>query len=164
MSEPSSPLELSSDPDLLSPPIEAAPVALSTKISMALHGAPPTVVHRTQFKSRLSLISLDKGVSEFMPEPPTPPSSAESTSNSGKSSAPGAGQSTEKTSLDSKFSKKSAGTSQHSSENKKATSPIAASDANQMDGGLTPIAESYIIESPQPIPSKLCTLPSVSHR
>lgn len=50
----------------LSPPPES--VALTKKISMAIMKAPPTIVHRTQFKSRPSLISLDKAVLEIMPD------------------------------------------------------------------------------------------------
>ncbi|KAB8303351.1 hypothetical protein EYC80_004783 [Monilinia laxa] len=136
----------------LSPPPES--VALGKKISMALLKAPPTIVHRTQFKSRPSLISLDKGVLEFMPEATTPPSSAESTSNSGKSSGPDAKQSTQKTSLESKFSQKSAGISQHSSENKKAApKTMIQAEGSSADGLLTPITESDNVECPQPVPT-----------
>ncbi|KAI9640680.1 hypothetical protein NHQ30_010989 [Ciborinia camelliae] len=136
----------------LSPPPES--VALGKKISMALLKAPPTIVHRTQFKSRPSLISLDKGVLEFMQEAPTPTSSAESTSNSGKSSGPDAKQSTQKTSLESKFSQKSTGTSPHSSENKKATpKPMNQVESNSADGLLASITESDNVECPQPVPT-----------
>ncbi|QSZ33910.1 hypothetical protein DSL72_005484 [Monilinia vaccinii-corymbosi] len=136
----------------LSPPPES--VALGKKISMALLKAPPTIVHRTQFKSRPSLISLDKGVLESTPEAPTPPSSAESTSNSGKSSGPDAKQSTQKTSLESKFSQKSAGISQNSFENKKATpKTMIKTEGGSADGLLTPITESDNIECPQPVPT-----------
>ncbi|KAM3077127.1 hypothetical protein ACMFMF_005041 [Clarireedia jacksonii] len=134
-----------------SPP---APVSLTKKISMALLKPPPTVVHRTQFKSRPSLISLDKGILDFMPDVFSLPSNVESTNNSAKSSLPGAGQSTEKTSLDSKFSNtKSAGVSQHSSENKKVHAQHVVKGSP--DDGLTPIAEtdSYIIECPRPMPT-----------
>ncbi|RAL66204.1 hypothetical protein DID88_005876 [Monilinia fructigena] len=136
----------------LSPPPES--VALGKKISMALLKTPPTIVHRTQFKSRPSLISLDKGVLEFMPEATTPLSSAESTSNSGKSSGPDAKQSTQKTSLESKFSQKSAGISQHSSENKKAApKTMIQAEGSSADGLLTPITESDNVECPQPVPT-----------
>jgi protein-serine/threonine kinase len=139
-----------------------APVSLTKKISMAILKPPPTVVHRAQFKSRLSLISLDKGVLEFMPDVFSSPSSVESASVSAKSSLPGPGQSTEKTSLDSKFSNtKSAGASQHSWENKKGH-PQHLNEGSPQDGGLTPIAEtdSYIIECPSPMPSTYFSLPS----
>ncbi|ESZ92914.1 hypothetical protein SBOR_6687 [Sclerotinia borealis F-4128] len=136
----------------LSPPPEA--VALGKKISMALLKAPPTIVHRTQFKSRLSVISIDKGVLEFMPDAPISPSSAESTSNSGKSSGPDAQQSTQKTSLESKFSQKSAGISQHSSENKKVPpKTMNQAEGCSADGLLKPITENDNVECPQPVPT-----------
>lgn len=137
----------------LSPPPES--VALGKKISMALVKAPPTIVHRTQFKSRPSLISLDKGILEFMPDAPSSPSSAESTSNSGKSSGPDAKQSTQKTSLESKFSQKSAGISQHSSENKKAMPKTTnQAEGSSAEGLLTPITENDNFECPPVVPSK----------
>lgn len=127
---------------------------------MAILKTPPTIVHRTQFKSRPSLISVDKGVLDFMPEAPTPASSAESTSNSGKSSGPDAKQSTQKTSLESKFSQKSVGISQHSSENKKATPKVKTqAESNSADGVLTPITEGDNIECPQPVPSEVFISP-----
>ncbi|KAJ8071595.1 hypothetical protein OCU04_001918 [Sclerotinia nivalis] len=148
----SSSIALEEDYAPLSPPPES--VALGKKISMALVKAPPTIVHRTQFKSRPSLISLDKGVLEFMPDAPTPPSSAESTSNSGKSSGPDAKQSTQKTSLESKFSQKSAGISQHSSENKKAIpKALNQAEGSSADGVLASITETDNVECPQPVPT-----------
>lgn len=136
----------------LSPPPES--VALGKKISLALLKAPPTIVHRTQFKSRPSLISLDKGVLEFMPDAPTPPSSAESASNSGKSSGPDAKQSTQKTSLESKFSQKSVGVSHHSSENKKMMSKnMNQAEVSSAEGVLASITEGDNVECPQPVPS-----------
>jgi protein-serine/threonine kinase len=97
-----------------------------------------------------------------MPDIFSSPSSVESASVSAKSSLPGAGQSTEKTSLDSKFSNtKSTGASQHSWENKKGH-PQHVTEGSPQDGGLTPIAEtdSYIIECPSPMPSMYSSRPS----
>ena len=137
----------------LSPPPES--VALGKKISMAILKAPPTIVHRTQFKSRPSLISLDKGVLEFMPDAPTPPSSAESATNSGKSSGPDAKLSTQKTSLESKISQKSGGVSHHSSENKKIMQKnMNRVEVNSAEGILASITEGDSVECPQPVPSK----------
>lgn len=113
----------------------------------------PTVVHRTQFKSRPSVISIDRGILEITPEP-TPPTSPELSSNSGKSSIPRPGESTGKTSLDSKFSSKSKGVSQHSSENKKIVSKQATGEASSNENSLAPIAEVECPETPEPVPSK----------
>ncbi|TGO51637.1 hypothetical protein BCON_0157g00180 [Botryotinia convoluta] len=148
----SSSIALEDDYAPLSPPPES--VALGKKISMALLKAPPTIVHRTQFKSRPSLISLDKGVLEFIPDAPTPPSSAESASNSGKSSGPDAKQSTQKTSLESKFSQKSVGVSHHSSENKKVMQKnMNQAEVSSAEGVLASITEGDNVECPQPVPT-----------
>jgi protein-serine/threonine kinase len=113
----------------------------------------PTVVHRTQFKSRPSVISIDRGIIGTTPEPSSP-TSAESTSNSGKSSIPRPGESTGKTSLDSKFSSKSKCVSQHSSENKKVLSKQATGERGSNENNLPPIAEVECVETPEPVPSK----------
>lgn len=112
----------------------------------------PTVVHRTQFKSRPSVISFDKGIVELTPES-TPSTSAESSRNSGKVSIPRQ-QSTGKTSLDSKFSAKSKAASQHSSDNKKekAATKQAAAEKGSNENALTPIAEVEALEAPVPVP------------
>ncbi|TVY59181.1 Serine/threonine-protein kinase cbk1 [Lachnellula cervina] len=142
------------------PPFPASPPGLRRKLSLALSKGQldPTVVHRLQFKSRPSIISLDKEVVEIFPEGPevSPSTSAGSSSvNSGKSSVPRPGESTGKTSLDSKFSTKSKGVSQHSSENKKATSKQTTPEGGSNENILTPIAEVETVEAPVPIPSKL---------
>ncbi len=115
----------------------------------------PTIVHRTQFKSRPSVISVDKGVMEITPEG-SPSTSLESGSNSGKSSVPRPGDSTGKTSLDSKFSSsKHKIASQHSSENKKIVIKQGTGDvsSNETSALLAPIVES--LETPEPVPSIL---------
>jgi protein-serine/threonine kinase len=114
----------------------------------------PTVVHRTQFKSRPSVISIDKGVIEITPEA-SPSTSPESSTNSGKSSLPRPGESTGKTSLDSKFSSKSKVISQHSSENKKVVSKQTAGEGGSNENNLAPIAEVESVETPEPVPSEL---------
>lgn len=78
-------------------------------------------------------------------------STADSSTNTGKSSIPRPAESTGKTSLDSKFSTKSKGVSQHSSENKKAMSKQAAGEQVSNENVLTPIAE---VETAEPSPSK----------
>jgi hypothetical protein len=109
-------------------------------------------VHRTQFKSRPSLISIDKGVTEITPE--GSPSISPSTSSSGKSSVPRPYESTGKTSLDWKFSSASKAISQHSSENKKlVTKQGLAGDIGSNELPLTPIAEVESVEAPKPVPS-----------
>ncbi|KAH6709397.1 kinase-like protein [Leptodontidium sp. MPI-SDFR-AT-0119] len=112
----------------------------------------PTVVHRTQFKSRPSFISLDKGVMEITPEG-SPSTSTESSRNSGKSSVPRPGDSTGKTSLDSKhFSSTSKKASQHSSENKKVITKQTTGDCCSNENPiLAPIVESQ--ETPDPVPT-----------
>ncbi|TGO56295.1 hypothetical protein BOTNAR_0226g00070 [Botryotinia narcissicola] len=148
----SSSIALEDDYAPLSPPPES--VALGKKISLALLKAAPTIVHRTQFKSRPSLISLDKGVLEVMLDAPTPSSSAESASNSGKSSGPDAKQSTQKTSLESKFSQKSVGVSHHSSENKKVMQKnMNQAEVSSAEGALASITEGDNTECPQPVPT-----------
>jgi len=114
----------------------------------------PTVVHRTQFKSRPSVISIDRGVIELTPEA-SPSTSTESSRNSGKSSLPRPGESTGKTSLDSKFSSsKSKAVSQHSSENKKILSKQTTGEGGSNENPLTPIAEVEAPEAPEPVPSE----------
>lgn len=117
----------------------------------------PTVVHRAQFKSRPSVISIDRGVIEITTEP-SPPTSPGSSSNSGKSSIPRPGESTGKTSLDSKFSSKSKGVSQHSSENKKVVSKQATGEGGSNENTLAPIAEVECVETPEPVPSEFFVL------
>jgi protein-serine/threonine kinase len=116
----------------------------------------PTVVHRTQFKSRPSLISMDRGLTELTPPPEGSPStSAESSNNSGKSSVPRSGELTGKTSLfDSKYSQKSKIASQHSSENKKLLSKQATPEGGSNENSLTPIAEVEAPDDPEPTPSE----------
>jgi protein-serine/threonine kinase len=113
----------------------------------------PTVVVRTQFKSRPGVISIDRGFLEITREP-SPPTSPESSINSGKSLIPRPAESTEKTSLDSKFSSKSKGVSQHSSENKKALSKLAPGEGGSNEHNLAPIAEVDCVETPEPVPSE----------
>ncbi|EKD15529.1 serine/threonine-protein kinase cbk1 [Drepanopeziza brunnea f. sp. 'multigermtubi' MB_m1] len=114
----------------------------------------PTVVHRTQFNNRPSLISIDKGATDVTPEG-TPSTSTESRSNSGKSSVPRPGESTSKTSLDSKLSsQKYKMISQHSSENKKVVIKQPTGDcggSNEHPVLLAPIVES--LETPEPAPT-----------
>ncbi|KAL2064994.1 hypothetical protein VTL71DRAFT_4134 [Oculimacula yallundae] len=112
----------------------------------------PTIVHRTQFKSRPSFMSLDKGVVEITPEG-SPSTSTESSGNSGKSSVPRPGDSTGKTSLDSKhFSSTSKKASQNSSENKRLVIKQAIVDACSSENSiLAPIVESQ--ETPEPVPT-----------
>ncbi len=114
----------------------------------------PTVVHRTQFKSRPSVKSIDRGAIEIIQDP-SPSISPQSSSNSGKSSIPRPGESTGKTSLDSKFSSNSKGVSQHSSENKKAISKQATGEGGSNENNLAPIAEVDCLETPEPVPSKV---------
>jgi protein-serine/threonine kinase len=113
----------------------------------------PTVVHRTRFKSRPGVISIDRGIIEITQEVSLP-SSPESSTNSGKSSIPRPGESTEKTSLDSKFSSKSKGVSQHSSENKKVVSKFATGEGCSNENNLASIAEVECLETPEPVPSE----------
>lgn len=118
-----------------------------------------TIVHRVQLKSRPSILSIsfDNGVLEITPELST--TSAESSSNgksSAKSSVPGLGESTGKTSLDSKFSLIFKVPSQHSSEKKQTKAPKAmivegCSNENLL---LTSIAEVDCLDTPEPVPSK----------
>jgi len=110
----------------------------------------PTIVHRTQFKSRPSVISNDRGVAEVTPE--GSPSTSAGESSSGKSSAPRP-ESTGQTSLDSKFSVKSKGVSQQSSENKTTVKQMTG-EGGSNDNLLTPIAEVERFEAPDPVPSE----------
>jgi protein-serine/threonine kinase len=136
-----------------SPPPSTRP-GLGRKISAAIMKGQfePTVVHRTQFKSRPSLISIDKVLIEITPE--GSPSTSAGESSSGKSSAPRPGESTGKTSLDSKFSTKSKGISQHSSENKKIIARQMTGEGGSNENQLTTIAEVEICEEPEPVPSQ----------
>jgi protein-serine/threonine kinase len=121
---------------------------------MALLNSNPTVVHRTQFKNRPKLISLDKGT----PDSNTVPEDSQSTSLSsiGKSSTAPRVESTGKTSLDSKFSTNSKAVSQHSSEHKKLVEKKLADGGGSTENPLTSIAE-VDLQDPEPVPSKLCT-------
>jgi len=97
---------------------------------------------------------MDKGLAESALEG-TPSTSAESSSNSGKSSVPRSGELTGKTSLfDSKYSQKSKIASQHSSENKKLLSKQATPEGGSNENPLTPIAEVEVPEDPVPTPSE----------
>lgn len=112
----------------------------------------PTVVHRTQYKVRPSVLSADHGlidvrVHEYTPL--SPPLSNESSSNSGNSSLKRLAESTGQTSLDS--NKKSL-KSHHSSEKK--THQVTAANRGSNDGLLTSIAEVELIAPPEPIPSE----------
>lgn len=137
-----------------------SPHGLGKKLSLSfLKGQlEPTVVHRTQFKSRPSIISMDKGIlnisltPEASPSPETSPSNSggESSSNTGKySTTPG--ESTGKTSLESKNSAKSKAASQ-SSENKKVCPKQILVDSGS--DPLTTIPEVETVEDPEPVPSK----------
>jgi protein-serine/threonine kinase len=143
------------EPELCSPPVN--PPGLRRKLSLALSKGQlePTVVHRTQFKSRPSIISIDN-VIDISPVGSPSASAGDSSSNSGKSSIPRPCESTGKTSLDSKFSTNSKAASQHSSDNKKAVSKQATGEGGSNENALTPIAEVETTETPEPIPSKLC--------
>lgn len=116
----------------------------------------PTVVHRIQFKSRPSLMSIDRGVLELTPPDGSPSTSAESGSNSGKSSNPNSrpGDSTGKTSLDSKFSASKAKIfSQHSSDNKKVVAKQMVGE-RELNENAAPLASIEEIVDPEPVPSK----------
>lgn len=117
----------------------------------------PNVVHRAQFKSRPSLISLDKEVWEISPEGsgPATPDSSRNSGKSGLSSPATPGESTGKTSLDSKFLAKSSKLdSQQSSENKKVIHKQETVDVELTESFLEPIAEIDPSDN-EPIPSKL---------
>jgi len=94
-------------------------------------------------------------VVETSPEGSPSTSAGGSSINSGNSSIPRPGESTGKTSLDSKFSTNSKGVSHHSSENKKAASKQATAEGGSNENVLAPIAEVESVEAPEPIPSKL---------
>jgi protein-serine/threonine kinase len=120
----------------------------------------PTMIVRAQFKSRPSIISIsiDRDLLEITPEV-SPSTSVESSSgkSSAKSSIPRPGDSTGKTSFHSKFSTKSKGGSQHSSENKKlpkASKQMMTESGTNENQLLTPIAEVESFEAPEPVPSK----------
>ncbi|TVY83433.1 Serine/threonine-protein kinase cbk1 [Lachnellula suecica] len=126
------------------------PPGIRRKFSLAFGQLEPTVVHRAQFKSRPSIISNDKEISP-VGSPST--STGDSSANSGKSSVPRPYESTGKTSLDSKFSTKSKGISQHSSENKKGIYKQATGEGGSNENALPPIAEIDIAEAPEPSPT-----------
>jgi protein-serine/threonine kinase len=129
------------------PPYSPSPsYSVVRKLSSVFLNAPSTVVHRTQFKSRPSLKSHDRGMIDINLD--GSPSST-SHSSSGKSSTAPRVESTGKTSLDSKISMKSKGLSQHSSENKK----LQVEGGGSHENALTPIAEVDMMD-PEPIPSK----------
>jgi protein-serine/threonine kinase len=142
---------------------------LGKKISMAmLKGQPdPTVVHRAQFRAnRPVVISIDKeefdpAVIEIVPGSSPSTSAGDSTSTGRKSSAPGLGQSTGKTSLDSKWSSKHnvVSNSAHSSENKKSGAKQAMAEAGIDENILCSIAEAESHAAEIPVPSK-CPRPS----
>lgn len=117
---------------------------------MALLNSNPTVVHRTQFKSRPKLLlSFDKSVLDLAPDG----SPSTSLSSTGKSSTAPRVESTGKTSLDSKFSMKSKAASQHSSEQKKLVEKRLAEAGGSTENPLTSIAE-VDLQDPEPVPSK----------
>lgn len=105
----------------------------------------------------MSLVSLDKGVMGITSEG-SPPTSTESSRNSGKSglsSPPRPGESTGKTSLDSKFYTKSSKLgSQHSSENKKVAQKQELGETGSGENLLEPIAEVDLSDAPEPVPSE----------
>jgi protein-serine/threonine kinase len=144
----------------VSPPMPLSS-GVSKKISLPFlrKPVPPTLVHRSQLKARLSLISVDRsvGLVDILPDA-SPSTSAETSVNSGKSSAPETrNHSTRKTSQDSKFSqlaKKFSGQSQHSSENKKTVLKQVAAEGS-VETPLKPILEVEVVETaPEPIPSR----------
>ncbi|KAF4635487.1 hypothetical protein G7Y89_g2598 [Cudoniella acicularis] len=137
-----------------------SPPGLGQKISMAFSKTQlePTVVRRTQYKSRPSVISNDRGITDRGVIELTPEASPPSTSggsSSGKSSAPRLGDSTGKTSVDSKSSSKSKviSASQHSSENKKVASKQPTCEGGSNENVLTTIAEIESPAAPDPVPT-----------
>jgi hypothetical protein len=137
---------------------------LSNKVSILFlrMPIPPTVVHRSELKTRPSLISINTGAGlvETVQEI-SPSTSAETSVNSGKSSVPennaNSGNSTGKTSQDSKFSllaKKGSGQSQHLFENKKTVVKQPPAEA-PLETTLMPIQEAEMtVAFSEPVPSK----------
>ena len=121
------------------------------KLSIALLNSNPTVVHRTQFRNRPKLLSLDKDALNLTVAPEL--SSSTSLSSTGRSSNIPLIESTGKTSADSKFSIKSKPMSQHSSEHKKLAERRFADGGGSNENLLTSIAEVDLQDS-EPIPSK----------
>lgn len=127
-------------------PSKRDPISFMKSLQMA-----PTVVHRQPTKPRVTLRSLEKSALELTAEASPATSSGETSGNSGKSSAPG--NSTGKTSLDSKFSSPAKVLSGHFSENKKGQGclkVVGLEDSCE----LSPIHEGVVEVTPQPIPSK----------
>jgi protein-serine/threonine kinase len=127
----------------------------------------PTVVHRAQLKpSRPVVIPIDKEdfgppVVEIVPGSiPTSPSTSggDSISTGRKSSVPGPGLSTGKTSLDSKWSSKhnAVSNSAQSSENKKSVGKYTIAEVVH-ENLLSSIAEAEIHATETPSPSKYQT-------
>ncbi|KAL3419052.1 Serine/threonine-protein kinase cbk1 [Phlyctema vagabunda] len=157
---PEGPLSSSASKYAVSTPSVSPSNGLNKKLSISyLKGhLEPTVVHRSQFKSRPSVISQEKIVVEVKEE--SPPSSAGDSSNgkSSKSSGdPRPSQSTGKTSLESKVSTKSKVASPQSSENKK----LIPEDGESPEGSLAPIAEVDTPLPPTPEPEPTPTFMSV---
>lgn len=135
----------------------AMPPNTARKLSMALLNSNPTVVHRTQFKSRPKLLSFDKSVLDQALDG----SPSTSLSSTGKSSTAPRVESTGKTSLDSKFSMISKAVSQHSSEHKKLAEKRLAEAGGSTENPLTSIAE-VDLQDPEPVPSKLYAFSTVN--
>ena len=133
---------------------QMAPSA-ARKLSMALLNSNPTVVHRTQFKNRPRLLSLDKEALNSTVARDVSPST--SLSSMGKSSTAPRVESTGKTSLDSKFSIMSKPMSQHSSEHKKLADRRFAEGGGSNENLLASIAE-VDLQDPEPVPSKSQTV------
>ncbi|RDL34531.1 Protein kinase-like (PK-like) [Venustampulla echinocandica] len=142
--------------------LKSNPPGLRRKISMAFCKGQlePTVVHRTQFKGRPCIISIeqemnDKAVQQITLDTSPSTSGADSTSTGLKSSHPSAGESTAKTSVDSKTSKKSkkSPASQTSSETKRVVPNQATARGGSNENVLTTITETEGIEAPDPVPT-----------
>lgn len=111
------------------------------------------MVHRTKFKNRPKLISLDKRTpdsNEVLED-----SQSTSLSSIGTSSTAPRVESTGKTSLDSKFSTNLKAVSQNSSEQKKLVEKKITDGGGSTEKLLTSIAE-VDLQDPEPMPSKLC--------
>jgi protein-serine/threonine kinase len=145
---------------------QSTPTGLGKKISMAMVKGQldPTIVHRAQLKpSRAVVIPVNKEdlvptVVENVPgSSPTSPSTSggDSTSTGRKSSVPGPGLSTGKTSLDSKWSSKhnAVSNSAHSSENKKSVGKHTIAEVVH-ENILSSIAEAETSAAETPSPSK----------
>lgn len=143
--------------------IKSNPPGVGRKISMALSKGQlePTVVHRTQFKGRPCIISIEqeinhKAVQQITLDTSPSTSGVDSTSNGRKSSPLGASELTAKTSVDSKASTKSKKTPvpQHSSETKRVVLNQPTTTCGPNESVLTTITETEGLGVLDPIPSK----------